>query len=481
MRVPSIVGVVVAVVLAAALGCGSPPPSSSPEIADHLCPVLFPAGDPVDTVTVALFDRVDASHAPNWTNRSEQILFAHLYETLSIESAMCAREPLAQVALSDSARVATFTLREGARFWDGTPVTARDATTSLIQGESIDSVFALDKRRLRVRLRGNVDWAALESPRLAIVKWEGKRWPIGTGSYRFASEQRGTIILEPTDPERDPVLRFIDARNVDPRDLIDGSFQPLVDVMVLDDVVAVDYARSQGLQHVELYPAKAYVLLSPPRAHAVYEGIQIPMIPRSALQSMAREAVRTVNAQALEESDPRWSRSRGCKTGGDSLVPMAGYMVATSVARPHRVAYDLTDPMSRDIAERIIALAGGDTNSSTQAAAIHAALPGLIENGKALVAAGMERIVFAENLLEGREFAYVLAVPINRPEPCFVAAALVKAAPWLAASSVERMALPLCVVGSFVVAAKTDGFGYDLRLDPYGGFIVVGRDPEEPR
>jgi len=137
--------------------------------------------------------------------------------------------------------------------------------------------------------------------------------------------------------------------------------------------------------------------------------------------------------------------------------------------------------MSRDIVERVIALAGGDT-STTQTIAIRSAIPGLIEAGKPAVAAGMDRFTLLDNLRQGIEFAYVLSVALNRPEPCFVSAELARVAPWLAPTDVERKALPLCVVGSYVVAAKVDrGYGYDLRLDPYGGFIVVGRDPGEPR
>lgn len=486
MRVPCIVGSVGALALAAALSCGQAPPTSSPHIDDHICPVLFPAGNSVDTVTVALFDAIDATHAPNWTNRSEQIVFTHLYETLSIKSAMCGREALASAVLSDSGRVATFTLRAGARYWDGSPVTARDVVGILRRGlnnlRGVDSLVALDERRLRVHAASrDFDWTALESPALAIVKRDGPLWPVGTGSYRIEVDEKGTTIVEPMDPKRDPIVRFLDRRNVDPRDLIDGSSWPLIDVMVLDDAVAVGYAQGQGLQRVELSPVEAYVLLSPPRADAIYRGNSVPMVPRSALQEMARDAVTSANAQPLEESDPRWARSKGCNTASDDPVRMASYYQVPEDTRPHRIAYDLSDSMSRDIAERIIALARGDTSAS-QVAAIHAALPGLIENGKSPAATGLETVALADNLREGREFAYVVATPINRPEPCFVAKELTRIAPWLAQRDVEQKALPLCVVGSYVVAAKVDrGYGYDLRLDPYGGFIVVGRDPGEPR
>lgn len=484
MRVPSIVGAVAAIALALFVGCGSPPPTSSPDVEDHLCPVLFPAGSPVDTVTVALFGAVDATHAPNWTNRSEQIVFTHLYETLSIESAMCDRDALARAILSDSGRVATFTLRAGARYWDGTPVNARDVVDILRRGldnlDDVDSLVALDEHRLQVHVaRADFDWTALESPALAIVKRDGPLWPVGTGSYRIGLDEEGTTVVEPMNPDRDPVVRFLDTRNVDPRDLIDGSFQPLIDMMVLDDAVAVGYARSQGLERVELSPAVAYVWLSPSRADAIHRGGQLPMIPLSALQAMVRDAVTTANAQPLEESDPRWTRSLACSTAADRFVPVPGYIVLPTDRRTHRIAYDKRDPMSRDIVERIIALAGGDTSSS-QTLALLSALPGILKPAPP-VALGIDQIALAENLRHGNEFAYVVAVRLNRPEPCFVKDELVRAAPWLALGT-ERKALPICVVGSYVVAAKVDrGYGYDLRLDPYGGFIVVGRNPGEPR
>jgi hypothetical protein len=74
MRVPSIVGAIGAIVLAAALGCGPKTVAIPPGSTDEACSTLKPQGDPVDTITVALFD-VDSLLLERATHDSPVIRF----------------------------------------------------------------------------------------------------------------------------------------------------------------------------------------------------------------------------------------------------------------------------------------------------------------------------------------------------------------------------------------------------------------------
>jgi hypothetical protein len=74
MRVPSILGAMGAIVLAAALGCGPKTVAIPPGSTDQACSTLQPQGDPVDTITVALFD-VDSLVLARATHDSPVIRF----------------------------------------------------------------------------------------------------------------------------------------------------------------------------------------------------------------------------------------------------------------------------------------------------------------------------------------------------------------------------------------------------------------------
>src|SRR5207249_1841429 len=85
-----------------------------------------------DTVRVALVGSVDSTHAPVPRSDAERLVFRQLYETLvRVDCSGRVTPGLADSWVSsDSGRRWTFSLRRGAQFWDGVPVTARDVLAS---------------------------------------------------------------------------------------------------------------------------------------------------------------------------------------------------------------------------------------------------------------------------------------------------------------------------------------------------------------
>ena len=105
-------------------------PDVRPQVTTDECALIPEAGEPV--VTVALSDRVDPSNAPRPSNESERLLFRQLYETLVRADCNGRVGPglAASWQLDASGRTWILTLRQDARFSDGTPVTAADVRAS---------------------------------------------------------------------------------------------------------------------------------------------------------------------------------------------------------------------------------------------------------------------------------------------------------------------------------------------------------------
>src|SRR5881628_1191196 len=81
-----------------------------------------------DTLTVAAPGAVDPAHAPIPVTTAERVLFRQLYETLLRVDCEGHLHPAlaASWSSSDGGRTWTVTLADGAIFWDGVPVSARD-------------------------------------------------------------------------------------------------------------------------------------------------------------------------------------------------------------------------------------------------------------------------------------------------------------------------------------------------------------------
>ena len=256
-------------------------------------PVL-PGGDFV----VAVLDSVSANHAPVPRNAAERMVFTQLYETLVRVD--CAGDLLPGLAsawtCSEDSSTWVFSLREGARFWDGTPVTAphvlqawRRTQEHCPQTSSRDpwswldahagTIKALDGRRLSISLPE--PQAAfpmlLAHPATAVaVRRPGWLWPVGSGPGRLGA---GTppplpdLVCRPNSHHpRAPRWRSLTFRclpGTDPRDLVDQDCD-LLPASTLQD--SLFFAGIPGYRVSPLPLNRTYLLLCPPALNPVGTG-----------------------------------------------------------------------------------------------------------------------------------------------------------------------------------------------------------------
>jgi hypothetical protein len=166
----------------------------------------------------------------------------------------------------------------------------------------------------------------------------------------------------------------------DLRDALDGD----ADVVVSSEPLLLDYARQRPeLTAVPLPWSRSYVLVVPP-GRAI-EGV-IPSDTAAFRAGLARDAV---HAEARPAVAPFWwDTRRKCsrQPGAEALSPLPS----------NAIAYQRGDASARELAERLVALA--DTQQ--------------------LTARGYPADELAAALREGRERAYVLAVPSRVYVPC---------------------------------------------------------------
>src|SRR4029450_12329475 len=213
-----------------------PPPPALPapvprqEVVTPQCGVISEAGAPI--ATVALNDRVNAANAPRPTTESARLLFRQIYETLVRVD--CEGRVVPSLAsswrLSIDGHTWIVALREGARFSDGTPVTAREVRASWSRdgtgGELqphvnrlVRSLISIDDQTLAITLRSRrVDVPlALAHTDLAIAKpVPGSLWPAGTHGAQITGN-RATLVVTTADDVAS--VRFLAGRG-GPRDFL---------------------------------------------------------------------------------------------------------------------------------------------------------------------------------------------------------------------------------------------------------------------
>jgi hypothetical protein len=295
------------------------------------------------------------------------------------------------------------TLRENARFADGTLVTADQVRASWIAnaaGDSlrpdvrrlVESAVVLDERTLAVVLsQPRVDEPiALAHPDLAIAKpISGSSWPLGTRSGRITplvdepSGKRAALVLARVGL---PPIHFLPPAS-DHRDFLDAG----VDLLLTREPAAVDYART--LPHVQMVPLawhRTQVLLIPGRS-------PLPFLSQQDRQELATDAVR---GEARGAQGPFWWQAwQGC-----GLDPSAPQSQGPPVSR---IVYDASDTVAREVAGRFVGV-------------------GTYER-----AAGLTGGALAQALRLGADDAYLRSVNIRSADPCRDLHELVDAAPWL--------------------------------------------------
>lgn len=368
-----------------------PGDGSSPGLERRFCDPLPGEALPGGNFVFALGDSVRPSLAPVPGNPSERIVFAQFYETLV--NMDCAGELNGGLAerwtCTEDNTVWVFTIREDARFWDGSRVNAGDVKHSWCETQSgpssgdrvtpwswfnarASTVTVLDARRVAVRLpEPQADFPALLThPATAVaVRREGWSWPLGSGPCRLRASTPPPLpdlVCRPNPQHPDAPawkeLTFVVQPGVDVRDLAATGF----DLARVEDLDAVRfYEEMPGYRPVALPWNRLYLLLCAPDANP--SGTLRWTAPAGRLDP-ARELTRVAARSWPEIVLPAGT--------GDSCPQLAGPVTLTGSARrdwrldelaldDDTLIYDAADGAARELAHRLAAL--GEANLRTVA------------------------------------------------------------------------------------------------------------------
>ena len=449
----------------------TPPAATAlrPQAGSADCALIAESGEPV--ATVGLSNPIDPSNAPHPSNESERLVFRQLYETLVRADCHGRVGPglAASWQLDANGRTWIVTLRENARFSDGTPVTAADVQASWtrdgIGGELrphvsrlVQSLAVVGDRALAITLRTQrVDVPlALAHPDLAIAKSVADSpWPIGTRSARIATEghtavgRAATVITVARDDL--PAIRFLVAAG-DTRDLLDQG----VDLLLTRDPATLDYAATlRQLQSVPLAWQRTRVLLAPGRSRSA------AALSDGARQVLADDAVR---GEARGAQGPFWwQMMTGCEV---TLSPPPDH-----AAPIPRIVYDASDGAARDLAERLVGLVRASGPAAT--AFLDAFLPD--RPGRTYQrAAGLTGDALARTQRRGADAGYVMSVDSRPIDPCRDLQALMDGAPWLDPETI----VPL-VETRLQAIVRRGRSGVTAEWD--GGLVIAGASDRDKR
>jgi hypothetical protein len=319
---------------------------------------------------------------------SQEFVRRQLYETLVRFD--CAGKLRPGLAVTwhpeDRGRVWVLTLRPGAQYWDGAPVTPETIAESwapdsaagpAVQAAGILAVAAGGERDLRVTLAIARDSLppALADPALAVVRRAEGRAPVGTGRYRPAAAGGSPATLLPTDSSARRIVRVLGARDL--RDALDAG----ADLVVTDDPATLTYAQARpDLSSVPLPWDRTYLLVVPNRP-----GVRLDTTSTALLrETLARDAVR-VDARAAEPPFP-WGSCAG---------PLPARLPGAQPAGA-RIGYPAGDRTARDLAARIVAIGAAPARSIV----------------------GLDGPALRESIRAARETAYVVPVPKLPLIPC---------------------------------------------------------------
>jgi hypothetical protein len=441
-----------------------PPPTTTLSAEDRSddCALIASPGEPV--ANVGLTEQVEPSNAPRPSNESERLLFRQLYETLVRVDCMGRVRPglAASWRLDGDGRTWILTLRENARFTDGTPVASDDVRASWARSRIedglrpevsrlIQSIVPAGDRALAITLRrhrADVPMA-LAHPDLAIAKSVADSpWPLGTRSGRIA---RGDDPVSAITLIRDnlPAVRFVMARG-DQRDLLDQQ----VDVLLTRDPATLDYAATlPQFQTLPLPWQRTHVLLTPGRARSS------PTLSEDARQVLADDAVR---GEARGARGPFWWQML-------SDCDVAPPPPAPSLPPTPRVVYDATDGAARDLSERLVGLAG--SSSPAAAAFLDVLLPDRPRRTFQR-ATGLTGEALALARRRGTDAGYVTSVDSRPLDPCRDLQALIDLGRWLDPETI----VPLVETRRTAIVRRGRS-GVSAEWD--GGLVIAGVN--EPR
>jgi hypothetical protein len=308
------------------------------------------------------------------TNQDERLVFRQLFPGLiRLDCQGELRPALAASWQSDTtARTWTFVLRDGARFPDGSSLTAHSIEADWIRRDSalreagLDSVRTIDDRTLRVTMKDLRD----SLPRV----FADPLWSVVSDSMATRlHEGRLTVSLGPGRA----ILVIASAGTRDLRDALDAG----ADLVVSGDPQVIDYAaRTSDLDTYPLPWDRTYALLQHPGAQVLS-----PTLDSTLKLSLVRDVVQT---DARPSASKHWWNSSPCSVE----VSMVGTTPTGS-----RIVYQQTDPVARQLAERLVALANDRTPLSALAS---------------------DPLRFAAELERGTDRGYIVAIPLQSASPC---------------------------------------------------------------
>jgi len=414
-------GLTAALLFVACSSTGTQRSTAYPATGD--CILVAPPSVRGDTVSITITENVDLDHAPVPHNDGERLVYRHLYETLIRLD--CNGEPVGGLATSwrsaDGGRRWEFVIASNAKFWDGSPVTATDVARSWhaqgywqAQGVGPDSVLVVSGSEIPVTV--------FADPRMAVVKETTGSQPLGTGPYRIAEANERVLIAVNGPPQSEAVIRFRIVPDADARDAIDMG----TDLLLTSDPRAVAYATAHtGLEAVPLPWTRTYAAVTPYGTGTVAAGLSEDL-----RTSLARDAVR---ADAKGSEPPYWWNAVGSCSEQRQVDVLEAPVEVGLVGQTRHVVYRSPDRVSRDLAERLVALA-----TSRPAAELMSQL-GLrsdivqrIADGQdGISTAGLSGEQFAASLRQGRDLLYIVDLNRFETDPCRAAEDWIVKAPWL--------------------------------------------------
>jgi hypothetical protein len=212
----------------------------------------------------------------------------------------------------------------------------------------------------------------------------------------------------------------------------------------------VQYATTQPQRTAVPLPwVRTYVLLIPSRVGAT--DAAPPADTGSARAHAFRAALAdAVHAEARGATPPFWWSN----VHGRATAPAPGARGAPlAPASAQRVVYDRDDPVARDLAERLVALAASGRSIADPGATLGTVAPELLQSSAVPRAAGIDSTELLRVLRQGTELGYVVPLPHHAIVPQVAASRFVNAAPWIsAARTLDGVIVPLVDVrGSAIV------------------------------
>lgn len=330
------------------------------------CGVLEGPSAPGGHFVFTLTDPVLPSHAPIAHNGSERVVFAQLYETLvQVDCAGQTKPGLAESWTAEEGdTVWIFTLREGARFWDGTRITPDDARRSL-SANLAQAVNVLDARRVAVHLtEPDARFPKLLAhPSTAVsVTRPGWTWPIGSGPCRLRASDPAPLpdltclpnLNHPAAPAWKS-LTFRVTPDTDPRDLVVTD----MDLTLIRDMDEVEFFNdAPGFRSVPLPWNRLYLLVCPPDMNSLGAD---RWIMAAAKMDVGRD-VTAISARPWREivfpagGQDRCPELRGPAAGTESA--RLDWNLEAKNLDQDVLAYPGNDSGAREMARRLGALAG---------------------------------------------------------------------------------------------------------------------------